>query len=174
MACANIVRNTQEDEELNVLRACVSGFEEPHSIVREVCFTYIGTIFEINDLQSQSDKFWELIFGSLQKGVNDSDSKARTQCYNAIKILKNKNEEKYNDWFETLVNAEKKRVQRALGIKKKRQRITRKKKKPKNKRLQEIGGALTPLSAEDKIERETLAESETRIRLDTEKRAASS
>jgi len=193
MACANIVRNTKEDAELSVLRACLLGFEEPHSIVREVCFTYIGTIFEINDLDAQSDDFWNLIFEGLQGGVNDSDSKARTQCYNAIKIMKQKKEEKYKEFFESLAKAEQKRVMRALGIKQMRKKLKRKKLKKKavNKRVEEIGGSvtvdetsppatntplalMTPMSKEDAIERESLLQSQQRISLAANKKRAAS
>lgn len=135
MACANIVRNTAEDDDLNVLKACLLGLEEPHNIVREVCFTYICTIFEINDLANQSYLFWNLVFEALQKGVNDSDSKARTQCYNAIKCMKQKQEDKYKEFFATLETPEQKRVMRALGIKAKRKKLKRRKAKPKVKKI---------------------------------------
>merc|ERR1719483_313812 len=182
MACANIVRNTKQDAELSVLRACLLGFEEPHSIVREVCFTYIGTIFEINDLDDQSDDFWNLVFEGLQGGVNDSDSKARTQCYNAIKIMKQKKEEKYKEFFESLAKAEQKRVMRALGIKQKRKKLKRKKLKKKavNKRVEEVGGGvpplalMTPMSKEDAIQRESLVQSQQRMSLAANKKRAAS
>jgi hypothetical protein len=49
--------------------------------------SFLASILEKENLEEKNEDFWQLLFSGLQKGISDSDQKARTECYNSIKVL---------------------------------------------------------------------------------------